>query len=50
LNQYWFLFLEEAKSKIEEWRKDYNQERSRSSLGNKTPEEFGASLEGAKTG
>jgi len=50
LNQHWFLSLEEAKPKIEEWRKDYNQERPHSSLGNKTPEEFIASLEGAKTG
>lgn len=50
LNQHWFLSLEEAKSKIEEWRRDYNQVRPHSSLGDKTPEEFIASLVEAKTG
>lgn len=50
LNQHWFLNLEDAKSKIEAWRNDYNKERPHSSLGNKTPEEFVASLEEAQTG
>jgi putative transposase len=42
--------LEDAKSKIEEWRKDYNQARPHSSLGDKTPEEFVASLEEVQIG
>ena len=50
LNQHWFLSLEEAQLKIETWRKDYNQVRPHSSLGNKTPEEFVAFLEEVRIG
>jgi putative transposase len=50
LNQHWFLSLEDTKSKINEWRKDYNQNRPHSSLGDKTPEEFVGSLEEAQIG
>ena len=35
LNEHWFLSLEDAQDKIEEWRQDYNH----SSLGNILPEE-----------
>ena len=42
LNQHWFLSMEDAESKIEIWRMDYNKERPHSSLGNMTPEEFAA--------
>ena len=40
LNQNWFVSLEEARSKIEAWRNDYNWERPHSSLGNQTPRSF----------
>ena len=42
LNEHWFLSLEDAKEKVEAWRKMYNVERPHSSLGNRTPEEFAA--------
>ena len=42
LNEHWFLSLEDAEEKIEEWRKDYNSNRPHSSLGNISPEEFAA--------
>jgi putative transposase len=40
LNEHWFLSLEDAQEKIEEWRLDYNETRPHSSLGNVTPNEF----------
>jgi putative transposase len=40
LNVNWFLSLEDAKSKIEAWRLDYNDSRPHSSLGDQTPREF----------
>lgn len=40
LNQNWFVSLEDAKSKIEAWRRDYNWERPHSSLDNQTPKAF----------
>jgi putative transposase len=40
LNENWFVSLDDAKEKIEAWRKDYNRNRPHSSLGNKTPYEF----------
>lgn len=42
LKQHWFLSLEDAQSKITEWRIAYNQARPHSSLGRQTPEEFAA--------
>jgi putative transposase len=42
LNENWFLTLQEAREKIEMWRKDYNQVRPHSALGYQTPEEFAA--------
>jgi putative transposase len=50
LNQHWFLSLEDAQLKINTWKDDYNKERPHSSLGNKTPEEFAATLEDVLTG
>jgi putative transposase len=45
LNESWFLSLEDAREKIEEWRKHYNRERPHGSLGNMPPVEFaGASV------
>ena len=40
LNQSWFLSLEDAREKVEEWRQYYNRERPHSSLGNLPPLEF----------
>ena len=42
LNEHVFLSLDDARSKIEKWRIEYNRERPHSSLGNLTPEEFAA--------
>ena len=42
LNQHWFLSLEDAKRKIEDWWRDYNSHRPHSSLGYLTPREFAA--------
>ena len=40
LNIHWFLSLDDARQKIEQWRQDYNRFRPHSSLGNITPDEF----------
>lgn len=40
LNENYFLDIQEAKDKIEEWRIEYNTFRPHSSLNYKTPEEF----------
>lgn len=40
LNQHWFTTLQAARQIIEDWRRDYNEARPHSSLGNLTPEEF----------
>ena len=40
LNEHWLLTLEDAREKIESWRRDYNEHRPHSSLGNMTPAEF----------
>ncbi|NIM96807.1 MAG: IS3 family transposase [candidate division Zixibacteria bacterium] len=42
LNEHWFLSLEDAREKIEVWRRDYNETRPHSSLGNVSPEEYAA--------
>ena len=38
LNENWFLSLDDAKEKIEDWRRNYNGERPHGALGNLTPE------------
>jgi len=40
LNVNWFLSMEDAKEKIEKWRRDYNEFRPHSALGDLTPKEF----------
>jgi putative transposase len=40
LNAHWFLSLEDAREKIEAWRKEYNEYRPHSSLNGLTPAEF----------
>jgi len=42
LNEHWFGTLGEARQTIEAWRRDYNEVRPHSSLGNRTPQEFTA--------
>jgi len=42
LNEHWFGTLVEARQTIEAWRRDYNEVRPHSSLGNRTPIEFTA--------
>ncbi len=40
LNQHWFSDLQEARTIVEQWRKDYNLARPHSSLGYLAPETF----------
>jgi putative transposase len=40
LNEHWFTSIAHARQVIEAWRHEYNLERTHSSLGNLTPEEF----------
>jgi putative transposase len=40
----WFENLFDARGKIDDWRKDYNEQRPHSSLGYKTPTEFAAAM------
>jgi len=40
LNEHWFLSMRYAREVIENWRREYNQERPHSSLHNLTPNEF----------
>ena len=43
LNENWFLSLDDAKTKVESWRRHYNRDRPHSALGSLAPEEFAAS-------
>ena len=43
LNANWFLSLDDARSKIEAWRRDYNEVRPHTSLGWMTQAEFASS-------
>ncbi|WP_417850324.1 integrase core domain-containing protein [Thalassoglobus sp.] len=38
LNEHWFLSLEDAQSKVDDWRRDYNENRPHNALNNETPE------------
>ena len=40
LNASWFLSMADARERTEVWRKEYNEERPHSSLGDLTPKEF----------
>ena len=40
LNSDWFLSLEDAKSKIQKWRLEYNEFRPHSGIQNMTPKEY----------
>ncbi len=37
LNAHWFMSLDDARAKMEEWRRDYNEVRPHSAIGNKPP-------------
>ena len=37
LNAHWFMSLDDARRKMEDWLKDYNEVRPHSAIGNKTP-------------
>ena len=50
LNENWFTSLPDARQKIEEWRRDYNQRRPHSALGYRTPEEFAQATAAASHG
>ena len=49
LEENWFTSLEDAKRKIEAWRKDYNEHRPHSSLGDETPRGFAESWKLSRT-
>jgi putative transposase len=40
LNTHWFMSLDDARRKCEAWRRDYNEERPHSAIGNKRPIEL----------
>lgn len=40
LNTHWFMSLDHARKEAQEWRREYNEERPHSSLGQLTPTEF----------
>lgn len=42
LNAHWFLSLADARTKIEAWRRDYNESRPHTLLGWLTPIEYAA--------
>jgi len=37
LNTHWFLSLDDARAKMEDWRKYYNEDRPHGAIGNKSP-------------
>lgn len=45
LNIHWFLSLEDAQEKLDNWRREYNHKRTHSSLNDMTPAEFNRSLQ-----
>jgi len=40
----WFLSLDDARQKIENWRQEYNDFRSHTALGNLTPTQYAEQL------
>lgn len=44
LNASWFLSMTDARTRIDDWRNDYNQNRPHTSLGGLMPEAFAAQL------
>ncbi|NJC36038.1 transposase InsO family protein [Xanthomonas arboricola] len=48
LNEHWFPTLLRARTSIESWRRDYNEERPKRALGGLTPDQYAAQLAGEK--
>jgi putative transposase len=48
LNEHWFSTLEDARLTIEEWRRDYNEQRPHSALGGLPPREYAARFAGLR--
>ena len=44
LNEHWFISLAHAKGVIEAWRREYNEERPKKSLGGMTPSAYARQL------
>ena len=44
LNAHWFLSMADARTKIEAWRRHYNESRPHTSLGWMTPSEYAAAV------
>jgi transposase InsO family protein len=44
LNEHWFTSLAHAKAMIEAWRREYNEERPKKSLGGMTPSAYARHL------
>lgn len=44
LNEHWFMSLAHARALIENWRREYNEERPKGSLGGLTPAQFAKQL------
>lgn len=44
LNASWFLSMDDARARINNWKADYNETRPHSSLGNLTPSKFAAQM------
>jgi putative transposase len=44
LSANWFLILTDARLQIEQWRRDYNEQRPHTSLGGRTPAEFAQAM------
>ena len=42
LNENWFLSLDDARAKVDRWRRHYNGDRPHSALGNLAPRQFAA--------
>ena len=50
LNTHWFMSLDDARTKMEDWRRDYNEVRPHSAIGNKSPIVFMNGLPAAPPG
>jgi putative transposase len=46
LNSHWFDSLDDARRTLHDWRRDYNERRPHSALGDRSPSEFAAELLG----
>ena len=48
LNAHWFMSLDDARAKCEAWRRDYNEVRPHSGIGNKPPASLVKSVSGTR--